>query len=72
MTKGVYWIGHVGKRDDFDYPIFDEFIDGKTKMGPWGIMSPFSWKLYGVGELGLGRGQRYVRQISGRWLKVEG
>jgi hypothetical protein len=38
-----------------------QFVDGKTKMGPWAIMDPVCHKEYGVG-LGPGRGQRYDLQ----------
>ena len=34
------------------------FVDGKTRMGPWGIMCLECHKKYGVG-LGLGKGQQY-------------
>ena len=34
------------------------FVDGKTRMGPWGIMCRPCHKTKGVG-LGLGRGQLY-------------
>ena len=67
-----YWQGHVGPKDDFDREIEDTFIDGKTIMGPWGIMTPQSWRHYGVGALGTGLGQKYEKQTDGRWLKVEG
>lgn len=67
-----YWTGSVGDEDDFGHPIRDEFIDGVTRMGPWANMSPYSWKVHGVGQLGTGRGQRYKKQDDGRWLKVEG
>jgi hypothetical protein len=67
-----YWMGsRIGDRDDFDNPIKDQFIDGATRHGPWGIMSPYSHRVHGIG-LGTGRGQRYKRQKDGQWLKVEG
>ena len=69
--KKRYWMGHTPLNDDFGHPIDDEFIDGKTNGGPWAFMNPTSFAIYGVG-LGLGQGQRYVRQADGRWLKVEG
>jgi hypothetical protein len=68
----VYWLSHVGEKDDFGDDIDFEIIDGKTKFGPWALMTPLSWDLHGVGRLGLGLGQRYQRQLDGRWLKVEG
>lgn len=38
-----------------------EFIDGKTKMGPWAMMCPGCHKSHGCG-LGTGKGQKYERQ----------
>ena len=67
-----YWMGTPpGDKDDFGAPILHEFVDGKTRQGPWAIMSNASHRLYGVG-LGLGKGQRYRKQPDGKWLKVEG
>ena len=34
------------------------FVDGKTKQGPWAIMCPVHFHMYGIG-LGLGKGQKY-------------
>jgi hypothetical protein len=65
-------MGHIGDEDDFGSPINEEFIDGKTRMGPWANMSPESWKRFGLGRLGLGLGQRYRKQSDGKWLKIEG
>lgn len=69
----VYWTAPVGGFDDFDAPITDTFIDGKTTDGPWALMTPDSWAKYGAYKvLGTGRGQKYVKQADGRWLKTEG
>jgi hypothetical protein len=70
--KKRYWMGHIGQTDDFGNTIQDEFVDGKTRMGPWGIMTPTAWRAHGVGRFGTGFGQRYQKQDDGRWLKVEG
>lgn len=70
-----YWMGSIGPKDDFGVEITDSFVDGKTRMGPWGIMTMESWKRHGVGRLGLGFGQRYKKEEADgriRWLKVEG
>lgn len=72
MTEKVYWLSPVDAFDDFGDIITDEIIDGKTVMGPWGLMTPKSWKKYGVGRLGSGLGQRYKKQKDGKWLKIEG
>lgn len=76
--QAIYWCGEIGpivdgvQMDDFGKPIIDEFVDGKTRLGPWANMSPASYKVLGIGQLGVGLGQRYKRQTDGRWLKVEG
>ncbi len=67
-----YWMGDVGADDDFNEPIDDTFYDGATIMGPWGIMTPRSWRRVGCGRVGLGFAQKYEKQDDGRWLKVEG
>jgi hypothetical protein len=67
----VYWTGTVPMRDDFDNPILNQFVDGRTTMGPWALMSMDSFNTHGVG-LGIGMGQHYVKQGDGRWLKVNG
>lgn len=66
-----YWVGKVPTKDDFGAHIGKAFIDGRTRMGVWGIMNPNNHQQFGVG-LGAGRGQRYELQGNGRWLKVEG
>jgi len=68
--KPRYWLGAVPDKDDFGVPITDVFVDGKTSMGPWAIMSVASMAKYGLG-CGPGLGQRYIK-LDGRWLKVEG
>ena len=71
MPKPVYWIGDIPSKDDFGKPYDNVMYDAKTKQGPWANMSSASWKIYGVGKLGTGYGQKYVKQADGRWLKVE-
>jgi len=39
--------------------IENEFFDGKTFRGPWGILCPRCHEAAGVG-VGTGRGQRYL------------
>jgi hypothetical protein len=71
-NQPMYWQGSVPHKDDFGRAIKNVFIDGKTRLGPWALMTPVSWKAIGVGSLGLGRGQMYRKQSDGSWLKVEG
>jgi hypothetical protein len=72
LNRPKYWVSPVGEFDDFGNRISTEFIDGKTVMGPWAMMTPTSWRLNGIGKLGTGYGQRYRKQPDGKWLKVEG
>lgn len=65
------WAGRVPAKDDFGVVILGEFVDGKTRQGPWAFMSRQSYKKHGVG-LGMGRGQRYQQRTNGLWVKVEG
>ena len=76
--KKVYWLSRVPDTDDFGNSIHFDFVDGKTKYGPWAIMAhsqvkgvQSSFDINGVG-LGTGLGQHYQKQLDGRWLKVEG
>lgn len=69
--KKVYWLSGVGIDDDFNDKVENTIIDGKTKTGPWGLMTPASFARFGVG-LGTGLGQKYEKQPDGKWLKVEG
>jgi hypothetical protein len=45
------------------------FIDGSTGSGSWAIMCNECHKVFGKG-LGIGKGQRFVLQGDGRFLKV--
>ena len=80
-AKEKYWLSPVSKNDDFGDKISDEIIDGATTrllpsgvkiQGAWALMTPKSFKKYGVKKLGTGYGQRYKKQKDGKWLKVEG
>jgi hypothetical protein len=65
-----YYHGNVSEKDDFGVRIDNEFVDGATTMGSWAIMAPSSFEVYGKG-LGLGKGQKYVKQPDGKWLKTQ-
>ena len=69
--KPKYWGSPVPEFDDFNQLIDDIFINGKTIVSSWAIMTPKSFQRYGVG-LGTDSGQRYSKQADGQWLKVEG
>ena len=72
IEEAQYWSNSVGNEDDFGDTITDEIIDARTKIGPWALMTPNSWKKYGFNKLGTGFGQRYKKQKDGKWLKIEG
>lgn len=67
----MYWTGPIPAADDFGHPIKETFIDGKTRLGPWAIMSPETHEILGRG-LGTGNGQQYTKQGDGQWLKTAG
>lgn len=67
----VYWTAPVGGFDDFGYPISKRIIDGKTKQGPWALMTPQSYVKHGI-ALGVGYGQLYEKQKDGKWLLIKG
>jgi hypothetical protein len=70
--NSVYWVSPLGIKDDFGELYKDVMYDGRTNSGPWANMAAQSWRIYGVGKLGTGYGQKYKKQADGRWLKVEG
>lgn len=53
-------------------PIKEEFIDGKTIFGTWANMCTNCWEKYGIGELGLGKGQKYRKMPDKVFHKVDG
>lgn len=61
--------------DDFGQPFSmqegESVYDATTSQGPWACMSEVSWKVFGTGVLGLGKGQRYER-VGAHLIKVEG
>ena len=68
----VFWTGKLPEKDDFGDTYGSVMVDGKTRMGQWANMTGRSWRIYGVGKYGTGLGQRYVKTLDGRWMKVEG
>ena len=58
--------------DGCDGPIGEEFVDGRSRMGPWGNFCLPCWARVGVGRLGIGHGQRYCKRTGSRFEKVEG
>lgn len=53
------WLGTPPEKCDLCHkPLTQQFVDGATVYGPWGILCAVCHKRYGRG-LGTGRGQRY-------------
>jgi hypothetical protein len=72
MPIEIYWAGRrVTTCDICRNPIADEFIDGATVRGMWMLMHPVCHGIFGQG-LGKGRGQRFVKQQNGKFLRTEG
>jgi hypothetical protein len=69
---GLHWPGVVTARCGIcRKQITAEFVDGVTTPGPWHQMDVQCHSMFGKGY-GAGLGQRYEKQINGRWLRVEG
>lgn len=70
--EAKHWLGKVPTECDLCHEaISGVFIDGKTQMGPWACMCAACHNAFGC-DLGLGKGQKYVQQESGQWLKTAG
>ena len=68
MRKKI-WMGST-KCDICGEELTKTLIDGRTSNGSWAVMCPKCHKIQGVG-LGTGKGQKYVRDTEGDFVKVE-
>ena len=68
MSKKI-WMGST-KCDICGEELTKILIDGRTSNGSWAVMCPKCHKIHGVG-LGTGKGQKYVRDTEGDFVKVE-
>lgn len=78
MSSKRYISAEQAAQDDFG----DKFTgkkgeviyDAKTAYGPWAMMTETSWKTHGNPRkaLGLGWGQKYVRNAEGHLIQAEG
>jgi hypothetical protein len=69
-SRARFWAGDPPKHCDIcRRSVGGEFVDGKTRRGPWGNLCSACHGLYGVG-FGVGRGQRYSLQSGGAWLNT--
>lgn len=71
--KKIYWEGSAPVCCEWCKGSLDGvFIDGKVRFRAcWGKLCAECHEAHGIG-LGLGKGQKYVKQPDGKWLKVEG
>lgn len=53
-------------------PLKGVMYDGKTRQGPWAIMSEEGWQRLGCGRIGTGYGQKYLRNEEGDFYLSEG
>ncbi len=66
-----YWFGKTPKKCDLcGRPITNNFVDGRTRQGPFAIMCLLCHATAGVG-LGLGKGQLFKKDQEG-FVKIEG
>ena len=71
MSKEVYWCGQLANACQITQTPFDGVMyDAKTRFG-WANICQTTFDAMGC-KLGTGLGQKYVQQVDGRWLKVEG
>ena len=68
MSKKI-WMGST-KCDICGEELTKTLIDGRTSNGSWAVMCSKCHKIHGVG-LGTGKGQKYVRDTEGDFVKVE-
>ena len=66
MSKKI-WMGST-KCDICGEELSKTIIDGMTANGSWAVMCPKCHKIHGVG-LGTGKGQKYVRDEVGDFVK---
>ena len=53
--------------------VYDACTRGRNgRAGPWATMTQRSYDMNGMGRLGTGFGQKYVRNAAGELHKVEG
>ena len=73
---GRYFSAERATHDDFGYEFTrkegEVVYDAKTAGGPWAMMSQEAYEAFGIGKLGTGLGQKYVRNAAGELHKVEG
>ena len=57
--------------DGCEAAIAERFYDAATRLGPWALMCPQCFPLYGRG-LGTGVGQEFTKDSAGAYAKTGG
>ena len=71
MPKQITFIDPPNECDICHGP-FDTFMyDAKTVYGPWACMCSDCFNVIGIG-IGTGRGQQYIKNEAGDWIKNAG
>jgi len=72
-SKNVKWLGKH-KCDFCTGKLIEKILyDARTIYGPWAVMCDEHFKVYGLGKLGTGYGQKYIKQTDPiGFFKVEG
>lgn len=72
MATPVYWTSPLEDRCQISGRRLEGIMyDAKLPGGSWANICHQTFVNMGC-QLGLGLGQKYERQLDGRWLKVEG
>lgn len=77
MSEAVRYVSAEARTTDDFNGIFtrepgEVVYDAKTVTGQWACMNEDSFHMHTYLELGVGKGQKYVRQENGELHKVEG
>jgi hypothetical protein len=67
----VYWSGTEPHNCQICHDPFRGVMIDASIRGRWGLVCETCHKKYGNG-LGVGRGQKYTQDKSGRWIKTAG
>jgi hypothetical protein len=70
MTQDDFGVSFTMKPGEVVYDAATERPGGYP--GPWATMTQQSYLMHGLGKLGTGYGQKYIRQENGELHKVEG
>jgi hypothetical protein len=70
MTADDFGIPFTMAEGEIVYDAMTKRPDGRG--GPWATMTEASFRVHGMGRVGLGIGQKYQRQANGQLHKIAG